>query len=111
MDAWVAAETSAGRRLGFTCGTFDLLHAGHVQYLDAARQLCDRLIVAVNSDESVRRYKDPLRPIHPEDQRMFVVAGLESVDAVIRMEEDRPRILPRHGKGAADSDRGCAGTG
>src|SRR5262249_5746098 len=70
-----------------------LLHAGHVQYLDAARQLCDRLIVAVNSDESVRRYKNPFRPIHPEQQRMFVVAGLESVDAVVPMDEDPPLSL------------------
>jgi len=65
MDEWVAAEKAAGRRIGFTCGSFDLLHAGHVQYLGAARELCDRLIVAVNSDASVSRYKSPLRPIVP----------------------------------------------
>ena len=59
MDQWVAAEKAAGRRIGFTCGSFDLLHAGHVQYLGTARELCDRLIVAVNSDASVSRYKNP----------------------------------------------------
>jgi D-glycero-D-manno-heptose 1,7-bisphosphate phosphatase len=90
MDEWVAAERTAGRRVGFTCGSFDLLHAGHVQYLGAARALCDRLLVAVNSDASVSRYKNPLRPIVPERERMYVVAGLASVDVVTLMEEDRP---------------------
>jgi rfaE bifunctional protein nucleotidyltransferase chain/domain len=93
MDEWVAAEKAAGRRIGFTCGSFDLLHAGHVQYLGAARDLCDRLIVAVNSDASVSRYKNPLRPIVPERERMYVVAGLASVDVVTLMEEDRPLSL------------------
>jgi D-glycero-D-manno-heptose 1,7-bisphosphate phosphatase len=93
MDRWVAAEKSAGRRIGFTCGSFDLLHAGHVQYLGAARKLCDRLVVAVNSDASVSRYKSPLRPVNPERERMYVVAGLAAVDAVTLMEEDRPLSL------------------
>ena len=93
MDAWVAAEKAAGRKIGFTCGSFDLLHAGHVQYLGAARELCDRLMVAVNSDASVGRYKNPLRPIVPERERMYVVAGLAAVDAVTLMEEDRPLSL------------------
>jgi rfaE bifunctional protein nucleotidyltransferase chain/domain len=90
MDRWVAAEKADGRRIGFTCGSFDLLHAGHVQYLEAARDLCDRLMVAVNSDASVSRYKNPLRPIVPQRERMYVVAGLASVDVVTLMEEDRP---------------------
>src|SRR5438477_831281 len=81
MDQWVAAEKAAGRRIGFTCGSFDLLHAGHVQYLAAARDLCDRLLVAVNSDASVGRYKNPLRPIIAERERMYVVAGVAAVDA------------------------------
>ena len=93
MDKWDAAEKAAGRRVGFTCGSFDLLHAGHVEYLGKARELCDRLIVAVNSDASVSRYKNPLRPIVPERERMFVVAGLAAVDAVTLMEEDRPLSL------------------
>ncbi|HTH48642.1 MAG TPA: HAD-IIIA family hydrolase [Candidatus Limnocylindria bacterium] len=93
MDGWVAAEKAAGRRIGFTCGSFDLLHAGHVQYLGAAHALCDRLLVAVNSDASVSRYKNPLRPIVPERERMYVVAGLAAVDAVTLMEEDRPLSL------------------
>jgi len=93
MDQWVAAEKAGGRRIGFTCGSFDLLHAGHVDYLGKARELCDRLIVAVNSDASVSRYKNPLRPIVPERERMYVVAGLASVDVVTLMEEDRPLSL------------------
>jgi rfaE bifunctional protein nucleotidyltransferase chain/domain len=93
MDRWVASEKAARRRIGFTCGSFDLLHAGHVQYLAAARDLCDRLIVAVNSDASVGRYKNPLRPIVPESERMYVVAGLAAVDAVTVLEEDRPLSL------------------
>lgn len=93
MDQWVAAERAAGRRIGFTCGSFDLLHAGHVEYLAKARALCDRLIVAVNSDASVSRYKSPLRPIVPERERRYVVAALAAVDAVPLMEDDRPLSL------------------
>src|SRR5450755_1248592 len=93
MDQWVAAQKAAGLRIGFTCGSFDLLHAGHVQYLTAARELCDRLIVAVNSDASVSRYKSPLRPVNPERERMYVVAGLAAVDVVTLMEDDRPLSL------------------
>lgn len=92
-DAWVARERAAGRRIGFTCGSFDVLHAGHVQYLKQARRLCDRLLVAVNSDESIRSYKNPVRPVNPEAQRMYVIAGLESVDAVTLLDSDRPLPL------------------
>jgi rfaE bifunctional protein nucleotidyltransferase chain/domain len=93
MDQWVATQKAASRKTGFTCGSFDLLHAGHVQYLAAARELCDRLIVAVNSDASVSRYKNPLRPVVPERERMVVVAGLAAVDAVTLMDDDRPLSL------------------
>jgi len=93
IDAWVARERAAGHRIGFTCGSFDLLHAGHVQYLAEARRRCDRLLVAVNSDESIHRYKNPLRPVNPEAERMYVVAGLESVDAVTLLDDDRPLAL------------------
>jgi len=92
-DVWVAEQRAEGLRIGFTCGAFDLLHAGHVQYLAAAREKCDRLIVAVNSDESIQRYKSPLRPINPWDQRSLVVASLESVDCVVNLSLDRPRAL------------------
>jgi D-glycero-D-manno-heptose 1,7-bisphosphate phosphatase len=93
VDEWVRAERAAGRRIGFTCGSFDLMHAGHAQYLAKARAACDRLLVAVNSDASVKRYKSALRPINPERERMYVVAAQESVDAVTVLEDDRPLEL------------------
>jgi D-glycero-beta-D-manno-heptose 1-phosphate adenylyltransferase len=79
--------------IGFTCGAFDLLHAGHVDYLMKAREMCDRLVVAVNTDRSVRTYKDPNRPINQEGQRAFVLQALTCVDAVIFMDELRPESL------------------
>ena len=93
VDEWMHHERAAGSRIGFTCGSFDILHAGHVQYLAKARAACDRLLVAVNSDESVGRYKNPLRPINPERERMYALAGLASVDAVTRLDDDRPLDL------------------
>jgi D-glycero-D-manno-heptose 1,7-bisphosphate phosphatase len=93
VDEWIRTERADGRRIGFTCGSFDLIHPGHAHYLYLARQRCDRLLVAVNSDASVRRYKSPLRPINPEQDRMYVVAALESVDAVTILNEDRPLSL------------------
>src|SRR5690606_16982955 len=74
----------------FTNGCFDILHAGHVQYLAQARELGDRLIVAVNSDESVRRLKGPERPFNRQEHRMLVLAALQAVDWVIPFEEDTP---------------------
>lgn len=93
VDQWIAAGRAAGRRIGFTCGSFDILHAGHVQYLAEARRRCDRLLVAVNSDASVQRYKSPLRPINPQQDRMTVIAALAAVDAVTLLEDDRPLNL------------------
>jgi rfaE bifunctional protein nucleotidyltransferase chain/domain len=84
---------SQSLKIGFTCGTFDLLHAGHVDYLQTARTLCDCLIVAVNSDESVRSYKNPLRPIVKQEFRMNVIAALRCVDAVTLMTDTRPASL------------------
>jgi rfaE bifunctional protein nucleotidyltransferase chain/domain len=72
-----------GRRLVFTNGCFDLLHVGHVRYLQAARRRGDALVVAVNGDESVRALKGPTRPINSEADRAEVLAGLECVDFVV----------------------------
>jgi rfaE bifunctional protein nucleotidyltransferase chain/domain len=75
----------------FTNGVFDVLHRGHVAYLAAARALGDRLIVGVNGDASARRLgKGPDRPLNGEQDRAFLLAGLESVDAVVLFEEDTP---------------------
>lgn len=82
-----------GEKVVFTNGCFDILHAGHVGYLEQARKLGDRLIVAVNGDESVRRLKGEGRPINPVDRRMAVLAGLESVDWVVSFEDDTPERL------------------
>ena len=76
-----------------TNGCFDILHAGHVAYLESARQLGDRLIVAVNSDESVAILKGNKRPIVPLQQRMAVLAGLASVDWVVAFSEETPERL------------------
>jgi len=90
----ILQEASAnGERTVFTNGCFDILHAGHVGYLEQARKLGDRLIVAVNGDESVVRLKGPGRPINPVDRRMAVLAGLESVDWVVSFDGDTPEDL------------------
>ena len=65
VDAWVDQLRSDGRNLGYTCGAFDLLHAGHVDYLARSRAQCDALVVAVNSDWSIRQYKTPTGPSAP----------------------------------------------
>ncbi len=82
-----------GERIVFTNGCFDIIHAGHVGYLKAARELGDRLIVAVNNDDSVRRLKGEGRPINPAERRMAVLAGLEAVDWVVSFSEDTPETL------------------
>ncbi|MGH1470522.1 MAG: bifunctional D-glycero-beta-D-manno-heptose-7-phosphate kinase/D-glycero-beta-D-manno-heptose 1-phosphate adenylyltransferase HldE [Cellvibrionaceae bacterium] len=77
----------------FTNGCFDIIHAGHVGYLEEAKKQGSRLIVAINSDASVKRLKGEGRPINPVDRRMAVLAGLESVDWVINFEDDTPERL------------------
>jgi len=84
---------SHGERIVMTNGCFDILHAGHVAYLAEARRLGDRLIVAVNTDDSVKRLKGAGRPINPLDRRMTVLAALESVDWVVTFSEDTPEQL------------------
>ena len=86
----IADARSQGERVVFTNGCFDIIHAGHVAYLEQARKLGERLIVAVNSDDSVRRLKGRGRPINPEDRRMAVLAGLEAVDWVVCFRDDTP---------------------
>ncbi len=79
----VAARQAAGEKIVLTNGVFDLLHVGHARYLAEARALGDALVVAVNSDESVRGFKDPLRPVVPEAERMELLAALACVDYVV----------------------------
>jgi len=84
---------SAGERIVMTNGCFDILHEGHVAYLQEARKLGDRLLVAVNDDDSVRRLKGEGRPVNSLRQRMAVLAGLASVDWVVPFAEDTPEAL------------------
>ncbi len=91
--AQAAAARARGERIVMTNGCFDLLHAGHVAYLEQAAALGDRLIVAVNDDASVRRLKGEARPINPLASRMAVLAGLRAVDWVVPFSEDTPRAL------------------
>ncbi len=76
-----------------TNGCFDILHPGHISYLENARKLGDRLIVAVNSDDSVKRLKGESRPINNLENRMAVLAGLASVDWLVPFTEDTPQRL------------------
>ena len=84
-----------GQKVAFTNGVFDLLHPGHVRYLQQARALGSALIVGVNADASVRRNKGPDRPINPERERAEVVAALACVDAVVIFDEDTPAEIIR----------------
>lgn len=83
----------AGNRVVFTNGCFDLIHFGHLQYLEQARQLGDRLVVGLNSDDSVSRLKGPHRPIKDQKTRASLLAGLFFVDMVVLFDEDTPLQL------------------
>jgi len=91
--ALVARLRQAGKAIVFTNGVYDLLHPGHVRYLQAARGLGDALIVGVNSDRSVRANKGPDRPINPEAERAEVIAALDCVDAAVVFDEDTPHEI------------------
>lgn len=88
-------ESLAGP-LVFTNGVFDLLHPGHIDVLAAARREGAALVVGLNTDDSVRRLKGPTRPVRGERDRAYVLAGLETVDAVVLFEHDTPLELIRH---------------
>jgi D-beta-D-heptose 7-phosphate kinase/D-beta-D-heptose 1-phosphate adenosyltransferase len=90
-----AALQAAGQVVVFTNGVFDLLHRGHVRYLQAARAEGDALIVGINSDRSVRAIKGPTRPITPERERAEVIAALAVVDAAVIFDEDTPDAIVR----------------
>ncbi len=93
LARYVEARKQLGQKVVFTNGCFDLLHAGHVQYLQEAATLGDCLIVALNSDDSVRRLKGPSRPVITQEQRASMVAALECVDHAIIFDEDTPLAL------------------
>lgn len=82
-----------GRKIVFTNGCFDLLHLGHVDYLEKARSLGDKLVLGLNSDNSVSRFKGPNRPIQDQNSRARVLAALQFVDLVVFFNEDTPLNL------------------
>jgi D-beta-D-heptose 7-phosphate kinase/D-beta-D-heptose 1-phosphate adenosyltransferase len=88
-----ARVRAAGQQLVFTNGCFDLLHVGHVRYLEQARALGDLLLVAINTDRSVRALKGPNRPLMNESERAEVLSALEAVDYVTIFDEESPRSL------------------
>jgi D-beta-D-heptose 7-phosphate kinase/D-beta-D-heptose 1-phosphate adenosyltransferase len=93
LEAQLVAWRKQDLRIGFTNGCFDILHPGHVKLLTAARATCDRLIVGLNSDASVKRLKGADRPVQNERARSEVLAALEAVDLVVLFEEDTPLNL------------------
>lgn len=93
LQAAAGRWRARGERIGFTNGCFDLLHAGHLALLAEARGLCDRLVVAINADASVRKLKGPDRPVQDETHRARLLAALAMVDAVIIFSEDTPEPL------------------
>lgn len=93
IESSLAPFRSAGKKIVFTNGCFDLLHVGHVRYLQEARQLGDLLVVGVNSDASVRRLKGPTRPVQIENDRAEILAALAAVDFTVIFTEDTPENL------------------
>ena len=91
--AFVESRRRLGQRIVFTNGVFDLLHPGHVRYLQAARREGDVLVVGINSDRSVRANKGPSRPIMPEHERAEVLEALTCVDAVVVFDEETPAVI------------------
>ena len=93
LSEYLSEHTSSDDKIVFTNGCFDLLHVGHVAYLAAAKALGDYLIVGINDDASVRRLKGATRPINVLQDRMEMIAALESVDLVVPFSEDTPLEL------------------
>jgi rfaE bifunctional protein nucleotidyltransferase chain/domain len=96
LPEWRKRFRATGKKLAVTNGCFDILHPGHVTYLEAARNLGDGLLVGINSDEATRQLKGPSRPVNSQDDRATVLAALESVSAVcIFTEKTATRFLER----------------
>ena len=101
MDRWNRIQTidkvrhwkELGEKIVFTNGCFDILHAGHIHLLREAKNLGDRLLIGLNSDQSVRNLKGPGRPLNPEDARASVLQSLSMVDGVTIFQEDTPREI------------------
>jgi rfaE bifunctional protein nucleotidyltransferase chain/domain len=106
LESVVAALKASGKTVVFANGCFDLLHVGHIRYLQSARELGDALVVGLNSDESVRQLKGPQRPLMPEDERAEILAALACVDYVVLFQELTVETLLR----VLKPDIQCKGT-
>ncbi len=93
IETTISQLKAEGKKIVFTNGCFDLLHVGHIRYLQEAKKLGDALIVGINSDASVKRLKGPTRPVQNEQDRAEILAALEAVDATILFTEDTPENL------------------
>lgn len=93
IESSLASLRAQGKKIVFTNGCFDLLHVGHVRYLQEARSLGDALVVGVNSDDSVKRLKGPTRPVQTEADRAEILAALAAVDFTVIFTEDTPENL------------------
>ncbi len=89
----VGSLKRSDKKIGFTNGCFDILHPGHIIYLEKAKDICDILIVGINSDSSIKKIKGKNRPIMKEEARLLIVAALESVDYVIKFSQKTPLNL------------------
>ena len=106
LERVVVALKASGKTVVFANGCFDLLHVGHIRYLQSARQLGDALVVGLNNDESVRRLKGPQRPLMPENERAEILAALACVDYVVLFQEPTVERLLR----VLKPDIQCKGT-
>ncbi len=93
LSRYMALLRRAGKQIVFTNGCFDILHAGHVQYLERARNLGDFLVVGLNSDRSVRKLKGKGRPVNSQNDRALILAGLTAVDCISIFDEETPLNL------------------
>ena len=93
LDELISSLKSQNRKIVFTNGVFDIIHRGHVEYLNEAKRLGDVLIVGLNSDSSVKKIKGDSRPVNSENDRAFVLVNLKAVDYVVIFEEDTPYTL------------------
>ena len=89
----ISSKKKEGLLIGFTNGCFDVLHVGHIRYLEQAKRECDILVIGVNSDDSVKKLKGNARPVNPEGARLEVLASLEQVDLLTLFGEETPAEL------------------
>src|SRR5437762_6397230 len=93
LQRWLSAWRLKSKKIVFTNGCFDILHLGHVDYLEKAKGLGDKLVLGLNTDDSISRFKGPYRPIQDENSRARILASLQFIDLVVFFNEDTPLNL------------------